>query len=93
MSDKNPKLQLAAYKNWCARRHDSILAFINAHEAGIAPDECEEFETMIDDLKAQFARLTMKWDQISDSVATDTALFEELDKVVSDVGKTVEETV
>ena len=93
MSDKNPKLQLAAYKNWCARRHDSILAFINAHEAGIAPDECEEFETMIDDLKAQFARLTMKWDQISDSVASDAALFEELDKVVSDVGKTVEETV
>ena len=93
MSDKNPRMQLAAYKNWCARRHDSILAFIKEHEAGIAPDECEDFETMIDDLKAQFARLTAKWDEISDSAATDTTLYEELDKLVSDVGKTVEETV
>lgn len=93
MSDKNPRMQLAAYKNWCARRHDGILAFIKEHEAGIAPDECEDFETMIDDLKDQFARLTAKWDEISDSVATDTALYEELDKVVMDVGKTVEDTV
>jgi hypothetical protein len=93
MSEKNPKMQLAAYKNWCVRRHDSILAFIKEHEAGIAPDECEDFETMIDDLKDQFARLTVKWDEISDRVATDAALYEELDKVVVDVGKTVEETV
>ena len=56
-------------------------------------DECEDFETMIDDLKDQFARLTAKWDEISDSVATDAALYEELDKVVVDVGTTVEETV
>ncbi len=93
MAAKNPKLQLASYKNWCARKHDSIVDFIKSHEAGISPDEGDEFESLIEGLKEQFGRLTAKWDEISSGVAEDAVLYEELDKLVSDVGKTVEETV
>ena len=87
---KNPRMQLATYKRWCASRLNDLKVFGEKYQDGIPPEMRGQFERLVNDLRDQFTRLRTKWDQINDSVAEDADLFEELDKLVSDVGKTVD---
>jgi hypothetical protein len=87
---KNPRMQLASYKRWCADKLDVLGVFGEKYKDGIPPEMRGQFERLVNDLRDQFTRLRTKWDQISDSVAEDADLFEELEKLVSDVGETVD---
>ena len=87
---KNPRMQLAAYKRWCANRLNDLKVFGETYKDGIPPGMRGQFERLVNDLRDQFTRFQTKWDQINDSVAEDADLFEELEKLVSDVGKTVD---
>ena len=87
---KNPRMQLAAYKRYCAERVNDLKLFGEQYRDGIPPEKRGHLDRLVNDLRDQFTRLRTKWDQISDSVAEDADLFEELDKLVSDVGKTVD---
>ena len=87
---KNPRMQLAAYKRWCADRVNDLKVFGETYKDGIPPGMRGQFERLVNDLRDQFTRFQTKWDQINDSVAEDADLFEELEKLVSDVGKTVD---
>ena len=37
MSDKNPRMQLAAYKNWCARKLEDLKNFEKKYKGGFPP--------------------------------------------------------
>ena len=87
---KNPRMQLAAYKRWCADKLDDLKDFGEKYKDGIPPEMRGQFERLVNDLRDQFTRSQTKWDQINDNVAEDTDLFEELEKLVSDVGKTMD---
>ena len=87
---KNPRMQLATYKRWCANRLNDLKVFGEKYQDGIPPEMRGQFERLVNDLRDQFTRFQTKWDQINDSVAEDADLFEELEKLVSDVGKTVD---
>ena len=87
---KNPRMQLAAYKRHCAERINDLKLFGEQYRDGIPPEKRGHLDRLVNDLRDQFTRLRTQWDKISDNVAEDEDLFEELDKLVSDVGKNVD---
>ena len=57
MYEKNPRMQLAAYKNWCATKLDNLQNFEKKYKGGIPPEKRGEFERLVKDLELQFTRL------------------------------------
>ena len=96
MSDKkkNPKMQVVAHRNHCARKLELIKTYFESNKEGPVPEDRPHFQGLVKDLKVQFDRLETKWhEDISGNVADDAVLFEELDSLVTDTAKTVEETL
>ena len=47
---KNPRMQLASYKNWCASKLDDLKAYGEKYKDGIPPGKCRQFDRLVNDL-------------------------------------------
>ena len=53
---KNPRMQLATYKRWCANRLNDLKVFGEKYQDGIPPEMRGQFERLVNDLRDQFTR-------------------------------------